>query len=199
MGPSITQYGELTASQKEEAAKLFLDGFGVFMTFSKDEKKKEELFAKVLDPKLFLCYLEEGKVLGLLGLGTSKVRPINFKKEICQKLFGRFKGAIISKQMNAIFQKQAVSSETELYIDTIVVDPGYRQKGIGTILLDKAAQFGKYDTLVLEVFSKNKAAISFYKKNGFDIKKEKRVSFMSLFGSGHPIVMAKSISAYERI
>ena len=167
MGPSITQYGELTASQKEEAAKLFLDGFGVFMTFSKDEKKKEELFVEAMDPKLFLCYLEEGKVLGLLGLGTSKVRPINFKKEICQKLFGRFKGAIISKQMNAIFQKQAVSSETELYIDTIVVDPGYRQKGVGTILLDKAAQFGKYDTLVLEVFSKNIAAINFYKKNGF--------------------------------
>ena len=197
MDNKIIEFGELNSSQKEQTVELFLEGFGDFMTFSKDEEKKKALFTEIFDPKLFLCYLEENKVLGLLGLGTNKVRPINFKKEICQKYFGKFKGAIIAKQMNPIFQKPAVSDDKELYIDTIVVDPNYRNKGIGTILLNKAAEFGIFNTLVLEVFSKNQTAISFYKKNGFTIKREKKMSFMLLFGSGHPIVMVKYISIHE--
>ena len=197
MNNKIIEFGELNSSQKEQAVELFLEGFGDFMTFSKDEEKKKALFIEIFDPKLFLCYLEENKVLGLLGLGTNKVRPINFKKEICQKYFGKFKGAIIAKQMNPIFQKPAVSDDKELYIDTIVVDPNHRKEGIGSFLLNKAETYGKYDTLVLEVFSKNQTAISFYKKNGFTIKREKKMSFMSLFGSGHPIVMVKSISIHE--
>ena len=197
MENKIIEFGELNSSQKEQAVELFLEGFGGFMTFSKDKEKKKALFIEIFDPKLFLCYLEENKVLGLLGLGTNKVRPINFKKEICQKYFGKFKGAIIAKQMNPIFQKPAVSDDKELYIDTIVVDPNHRKEGIGSFLLNKAETYGKYETLVLEVFSKNQTAISFYKKNGFTIKREKKMSFMSLFGSGHPIVMVKSISIHE--
>ena len=197
MEKKIIEFGELNDSQKHDAIELFLEGFGSFMTFSKNEEKKKALFLEIFDPTLFLCYVDDEKVLGLLGLGTNKVRPINFKKEICQKYFGKFKGTIIAKQMNPIFQKPAVSDDKELYIDTIVVDPNYRNKGIGTILLNKAAEYGIFNTLVLEVFSKNQTAISFYKKNGFTIKREKKMSFMSLFGSGHPIVMVKYISIYE--
>lgn len=191
MEKKIIEFGELNDLQKLQTVELFLNGFGRFMTFSKNEDKKKALFLEIFDPKLFLCYLEENKVLGLIGLGNNKVRPINFKKEICQKHFGKFKGAIISKQMNGIFQKPAVKLDSELYIDTIVVDINHRKKGIGTILLNKASTYGGYNTLVLEVFSKNQTAINFYKSNGFTIRKEKRMSLMSIFGSGHPIVMAK--------
>ena len=191
MEMKIIEFGELNDLQKLQTVELFLNGFGRFMTFSKNEDKKKALFLEIFDPKLFLCYLEENKVLGLIGLGNNKVRPINFKKEICQKHFGKFKGAIISKQMNGIFQKPAVKLDSELYIDTIVVDINHRKKGIGTILLNKASTYGDYNTLVLEVFSKNQTAINFYKSNGFTIRKEKRMSHMSIFGSAHPIVMAK--------
>ena len=191
MEKRIIEFGELNDLQKLQTVELFLNGFGRFMTFSKNEDKKKALFLEIFDPKLFLCYLEENKVLGLIGLGNNKVRPINFKKEICQKHFGKFKGAIISKQMNGIFQKPAVKLDSELYIDTIVVDINHRKKGIGTILLNKASTYGDYNTIVLEVFSKNQTAINFYKSNGFTIRKEKRMSLMSIFGSGHPIVMAK--------
>ena len=191
MEKKIIEFGELNDLQKLQTVELFLNGFGRFMTFSKNEDKKKALFLEIFDPKLFLCYLEENKVLGLIGLGNNKVRPINFKKEICQKHFGKFKGAIISKQMNGIFQKPAVKLDSELYIDTIVVDINHRKKGIGTILLNKASTYGDYNTLVLEVFSKNQTAINFYKSNGFTIRKQKRMSLMAIFGSGHPIVMAK--------
>ena len=194
MKKEILEFGELSFTQKEEAVELFLDGFGKFMTFSKDEKLKKELFLQIFDPKLFFCYLEDKKVLGLMGIGTNKARPINFKKEVCQKLFGKLKGAIISVQMNASFQKKVVKSEKELYLDTLVTHPSFRSKGIGTSLIKKACSFESYDSIIVEVFSKNKKAIKFYEKNGFVVTKEHKLSIMRLLGSGHPILMTKRIT-----
>ena len=190
---NILEFGELSLTQKEEAVELFMDGFGQFMTFSKDEELKKELFIQIFDPKLFLCYLEDNKVLGLMGLGTNKVRPISFKKEVCQELFGKCKGAIISKQMNATFQKIVVKGDKELYLDTLVTHPSYRSKGIGSILVNKACSLKEYNLIIVEVFSKNTKAISFYEKNGFVITKEHKFSMMRLLGSGYPITMTKHI------
>lgn len=75
------------------------------MTFSKDEDLKRKLFLEIFHPSLFQCYVEEEKVLGLMGIATSEARPLKFDYNICIKYFGKFKGAILSKQMNAIFQK----------------------------------------------------------------------------------------------
>lgn len=193
MNKEILEFGELSLNQKEQAVELFLDGFGQFMTFSKNVELKKKLFIEIFDPKLFFCYLEGNTVLGLMGLGTNKVRPINFKKDVCQKLFGKVKGSMISKQMNASFQKITVKGESELYLDTLVTHPSYRSKGIGTVLIDKACSFESYDSLVVEVFSKNKKAIKFYEKNEFAITKEHKFSLMRLLGSGYPIVMTKHI------
>ena len=190
---NILEFGELSLTQKEESVELFMDGFGQFMTFSKDEELKKKLFIQIFDPKLFLCYLEDNKVLGLMGLGTNKVRPINFKKEVCQELFGKCKGAIISKQMNATFQKIVIKGDKELYLDTLVTHPSYRSKGIGSILVNKACSLKEYNSIIVEVFSKNTKAISFYEKNGFVITKEHKFSMMRLLGSGYPITMTKHI------
>ena len=197
MGNSIIEFGKLTNSQKEEAVQLFLYGFGQFMTFSKDESLKKKLFLEVFSPNLFLCYVEENKVLGLMGLGTNKVRPIDFKKDICQKYFGKFKGSLISKQMNGIFQKPAVKRDNELYLDTLVTHPDYRSKGIGSLLIKKASSFKEYTRLVTEVFSKNENAMRFYMRNGFIISKKHKFSIMRLFGSGYPIAMSKSLTTLD--
>ena len=193
MEENIIEFGKLTPPQKEEAVELFLEGFGKFMTFSKDIELKKKLFIEIFDPKLFLCYVEDNKVLGLMGLGTNKVRPIDFKKEICQKYFGKFKGAIISKQMNGVFQNPAVKSDNELYLDTLVTHPSYRSKGIGTILINKATSYGNYESIITEVFSKNEKAIKFYEKNGFVIFKQHKFTIMRFFGSGYPIVMTNDL------
>jgi ribosomal protein S18 acetylase RimI-like enzyme len=191
MEKEILEYGRLTNEQKSEAVDLFLEGFGHFMTFSKNETGKKNLFTEIFDPELFMCYLEGDKVLGLMGLGTNMKRPIDFKVEICRKYFGKIRGTLISKQMNAIFQKPAVSSERELYLDTLVTDPGCRKKGIGTALINAACSFGDYDSVIVEVFSDNENAIGFYEKNSFVRIKENKSSVMRLLGSGYPIVMEK--------
>ena len=191
MKQSIIEFGQLNHLQKEEAVDLFLYGFGHFMTFSKDEERKKKLFLEIFSPTLFYCFVEDDKVLGLMGLGTNKVRPINFKKEICQKYFGKFKGCIISKQMNGIFQKPAVKNESELYLDTLVTHPSSRNKGIGTTLINKACENNNYGAIITEVFSKNINAIRFYEKNGFVIQKRNKCSLMRFMGSGYPIKMIK--------
>jgi ribosomal protein S18 acetylase RimI-like enzyme len=191
MKQSIIEFGQLNDAQKEEAVDLFLYGFGHFMTFSKDKALKKRLFLEIFSPNLFLCYVEDDKVLGLMGLGTNKVRPIDFKKEICQKCFGKFIGSIISKQMNSVFQKPVVKGDKELYLDTLVTHPDCRNKGIGTTLINKACSFGNYDSIITEVFSKNENALKFYKKNGFIIKKKNKLSLMRIMGSGYPITMIK--------
>ena len=193
MEKKFSEYGELNDAQKAEAVDLFLEGFGHFLTFSKDEAAKKNLFIEIFDPEFFICYLEDDKVLGLMGLGTNKKRPIDFKKEICQKYFGRIKGTLISKQMNAIFQKPAVSSDRELYLDTLVTNPEWRKKGIGTTLINEACSFGDYDSLIVEVFSDNENAIRFYEKNNFIAVKENKASVMRFLGSGYPIVMERKI------
>ena len=116
MEKTIVPYGSLREKQKAEAVELFLVGFGRFMSFSRDEALKRKLFLEILDPDWFFCCLEGEKVLGLMGLGTREKRPICFRPELCRERFGALKGALISKQMNAVFQSRAVSGERDLYL-----------------------------------------------------------------------------------
>ena len=194
MEKTIKEYGKLTVEQKKEAVELFLIGFGRFMTFSGDEALKKTLFIEIFDPEWFFCYLEGERVLGLMGLGTSKRRPIDFRPEVCRKIFGEKKGRIISKQMNAVFQSKAVKGERDLYIDTLVTDPDARNKGIGSALMEKACSFQVYDAVYTEVFSKNVNAIGFYEKHGFVSVKKEKFSLLRLQGAGYPIKMKKVIA-----
>lgn len=190
----IVEYGELNEEQKKQAVELFMEGFGHFMTFSKDEKLKRKLFQELFHPSLFSGYVEGEKVLGLLGIATSKARPLKFERDICVKYFGKWKGAILSKQMNAIFQKQVVKEPRELYIDVLVTGREARRKGVGTTLLNHAFGLDGYDTYSIEVFSNNQAAISLYEKSGFVVEKREKGSLMRFLGAGYPIKMKKQRS-----
>lgn len=188
----IVEYGCLNELQKNQAVELFIEGFGHFMTFSKDEDLKRKLFFEMFHPALFLCYVEDEKVLGLMGIATNKIRPLNFDYDLCIKYFGKLKGTIISKQMNAIFQSPVVKSKNELYIDILVTGSEARRKGVGTALLNHAFEMEGYTVWSVEAFSNNQAAISLYEKNGFRIEQRKKRSLMRFLGAGYPIRLRKS-------
>lgn len=188
----IVEYGCLNEFQKKQAVELFIEGFGHFMTFSKDEELKRELFLEIFHPSLFRCYVEEEKVLGLMGIATNKMRPLNFDYDLCIKYFGKLKGAVISKQMNAIFQTPVVRTKNELYIDILVTGSAARRKGVGTALLNHAFEMSEYTAWSVEAFSNNQAAISLYEKNGFRVDKNKKLSLMRFLGAGYPIRLRKS-------
>lgn len=53
MKSKIVEYGCLNELQKNQAVELFIEGFGHFMTFSKDEDLKRKLFLKCF---ILLCF-----------------------------------------------------------------------------------------------------------------------------------------------
>ena len=189
MNYEIVDYGCLSENQKKQAVELFMDGFGHFTTFSKDGELKRNLLGEIFHPTLFKCYVAGDDVLGMIGLATNKVRPLNFDFDTCVKYFGEFKGRILSRQMNAIFQKQVVKSKEELYIDVLVTGRDAQRKGIGTALLNYAFGLEEYNTYSIEVLSNNRAAIKLYEKIGFVVEKREKLSLIRLLGVGYPIIM----------
>jgi len=192
---SIIEYGDLNDCQKEQAVEIFLEGFGHMMTFSKDKNKLKKLFFNILNPTLFKCYVEQGQVLGIMGLATNKVRTVKFDCDVCIHLFGKMKGKILSKQMNAIFQAPVVKEDRDLYIDVLATAGKARGKGIATTLLKYAFDFKEFDNCYIEVFSNNENALRLYKKVGFSIYKKEKFSLLSLAvsGMGYPIKMKKEL------
>ena len=195
MAYEIVEYGRLSGMQKCQAVDLFLEGFGHMMTFSRDEKKKRELMSLVFDPFLFRCCVENGRVLGLLGLATHETRPIDFRRSACVQVFGKLKGALISRQMNAVFQKPVVRSEDELYIDVLVTGSAARRKGVASALLREAFAQKGYTVCYLHVFSGNRPAISLYEKHGFTVDKREKLSPMRFLGQGCPVRMKKVLGS----
>ena len=185
----IVEFGSLKDIQKEQAIDIIIEGFGHMMTFTKDKAILKEIFRNGFHPSLFLCYVEDEEVLGVMGLGTNKVRPLRFEQDICMSLFGKRKGTILSKQMNAIFQVPVVKGDRDLYIDILATAGNARRKGVATKLLSYAFELQEYDVCYIEVFSKNENAVRLYKKTGFNIYKKERFSPMIFLGFGYPILM----------
>jgi len=192
----ITEYGTLNEEQKLQAVDIYLEGFGHMMTFSKDKTTLRKLFFEILHPSLFKCYVEQEQVLGIMGLATNELRPLNFNINICRDLFGNIKGKILSKQMNAIFQAPVVTNRNELYIDVLATAGTARGKGVATTLLQYAFGLAEYDSCFIEVFSKNEPALRLYQKVGFSIYKEEKFSLLRLAvsGMGYPIKMKKALA-----
>ncbi len=191
----IIEYGTLNDCQKKQVAEIFLEGFGHMMTFSKDRNVLLDLFHTTWNPSLVKCYVEQGQVLGIMGLATNKVRPLYFDRDICMNLFGRTKGKILSKQMNTIFQTPVVTGDRDLYIDILATDTKARGKGVATELLNQAFSLKKYDCYFIEVFSKNESAFNLYQKMGFSVYKEEKLSPLRFMvrGLGYPIKMKRNV------
>ncbi len=72
----------------------------------------------------------------------------------------------------AVFYSNDMQSKNG-YITLIGLKPEYRGMGLGVLLLEKCEQTAKQDgmkKMLLEVDNDNSAAISFYKKNGYNQK-----------------------------
>ncbi len=90
-------------------------------------------------------------------------------------------GAMISKLPTFLSFNSSVGqlAKEQFYLSNIAVYPKYRGRGIGKILMQKALEQAKkqgYNTMVLDVEKYNNPAISLYKKLGFEIINEFKLS-----------------------
>lgn len=189
----IKSYDQLNKIQKEETIGVFLEGFGHMMKFSKDDQELQCLFSKAFHPTYIYTYIEDGKVLGILGIASRDIRPIKLDLNQCVSIYGKFKGSILYKQMNSIFQSQVVKKDTDIYIDILATTENARGRGVATKLLEFAFSLPDYKECYIEVLSKNLNAKRLYEKSGFVLYKKKTFSFASFMGLGYPIRMRREL------
>lgn len=71
-------------------------------------------------------------------------------------------------------QDTVLNDVTSLYIDDLCVDEACRGQGVGTALYGEISRYGKMrrcQSLTLNVWSCNKAALAFYEKMGLTVQK----------------------------
>lgn len=189
----IKAYRQLNNIQKEETVDVFLEGFSHMMTFSKDNQELKSLFSASFHPSYVYAYIENNKVLGILGTASNHVRPIKLDLNQCIRIYGKFKGSVLYKQMNLIFQSQTVKKDTDIYIDVLATAKNARGRGVATRLLEHAFSLPDYKECYIEVLSKNSNAKRLYEKSGFIVCKNLPFSFVSLMGLGYPIRMKRDL------
>lgn len=187
----IKKYKELNEAQKEKSIQILIDGFKHLFTFSKDEAELQQLFADALNSEFIYLCIENEQVLGLMGLATNQLRPVKLNEETCIRTYGKGKGKIICKQMNAIFQSPVVKQDTDLYIDVLATDKEARGKGVASKLMEYAFSLEGYKQYYIEVFSKNVNAKRLYENTGFKVIKKSPISPLLFLGYGYPIKMMK--------
>lgn len=79
---------------------------------------------------------------------------------------------------------------------TIAIRKNYRNKGIGSTLMDKAEEYAKncnVRRMELEVLGKNKRAIELYKRRGYEIEGIKKGMIEDVTGFDDMVIMAKKL------
>ena len=92
-------------------------------------------------------------------------------------------------QMGGMLHEITVHGINEGYIDYITTDDNYRGKGIATRLIKYASDKLSYESLSLDVLSKNTTAKRLYEHLGFVQTHIKRNPLVILGGFGSQIVM----------
>jgi len=191
----IKNLSELNEEHVGQAITLFVDSFYYIFakTFTKDKGVLHEFFKNSFDISMIYVYLQDDRVIGFLGLGNAHKRPIVFQKAICQRLFGKFKGAMIYR---ALFEqsKPVVHGKDEGHIDHLATDAQFRGQGIATQLVQYLCDNFAYRSYTLEVLSKNQNAMRLYQKLGFKYMRGKMGLTTMIAGLGRPILMRLDVS-----
>ena len=187
----VKRLDELEPQAWEQALDAFLEGFGGLFPFAGSQKQKRELFGGSMEQTLAYACLENGRALGVMGLSVKGRRPLSFDRELCRRIYGSVRGELVFRLMTAIYGKDPVKEQGEIYVDFLAAAAVSRGRGVGKALLEHALALPECRVCRLEVLSKNTAARRLYGKLGFQAERE-RFEFMTwLQGLGNPIDMKK--------
>jgi len=189
MGEIIKLSG-LDETQINQAFDVFVEGFyNVMSSISKDKQVIHRLFKDAFDYDMAYAYVQDGEVVGFLGVADHIKRPVKFNREAFVEIMGGFAGKMMYKGVSSAMEKPNAKDPHQIYIDYLATSPDHRSKGIGSKLISFVRDDLGYRNIELEVFSKNPRAIRFYEREGFRVVGSKRDFMVRMQGFGYRIIM----------
>lgn len=156
-------------AQSREAAALYEEAFGSkFARAIGDKQQRVDLLAASMLPEYAYAVFDENRLIALAGFQTPKgslTGKLSFFGLL--KVLGFFRG-LWAAVVFSLFEREA--EDSELVMDGIVVDPAYRNKGLGSLLLERIinhAQENGFHSVRLDVIDNNPRAKKLYEKKGF--------------------------------
>ena len=123
-----------------------------------------------------VMYQSEHFVLSLAGARSRQLEEI-LKNENQVMLVAVDESDVVIGFAHVVFLGvkafSCLKPQTNIYLQDLVVSGDYRNRGIGTLLLNEAKKYGTEkgaDFFRTQVFPMNKAGLRFYERNGFSIK-----------------------------
>ena len=123
-----------------------------------------------------VTYQSEHFVLSPLGARSRQLEEI-LKSENQVMLVAVDESDVVIGFAHVVFMGvkafSCLKPQTNIYLQDLVVSGDYRNRGIGTLLLNEAKKYGTEkgaDFFRTQVFPMNKAGLRFYERNGFSIK-----------------------------
>lgn len=181
----IEKLSNLGYKENQQVAKIFIDGFGyMFKRLTKDKELLIKCFESAFVRDLFYVALDKDRIVGFVGISDNKSRAMKLDRNIFRKYFGNFTGGVFCSQIGFMMEKPIMKEAYECYIDLLGTDIEYRNKGVGTELLNYVHNELQYDEYYIEVLSKNVTAKRLYEKIGYKLMKVNNNIFLKMQGLG---------------
>ena len=188
----ITLSHGIPAEQRERTAQLYDVAFGEKLALAiPDASDRVRLLSKSLQLEFSIGAYDGVKLIGVAGFATAEgslTGGLGYRGLISE--LGLIKGSRAAVVLS-LYDRKAKSGE--LLMDGIVVDPDYRNNGVGSRLFSRLMAFAEleqYETIRLDVIDTNPGARRLYAHLGFCEEKTERFEFLrGLLGFGESTTM----------
>lgn len=177
---------------RSSAATLYDEAFGQkFSVAIRSDRKRLSLLESCFVPEFAIVALSGNKLVGIAGFHTPKgslTAGITYSNLVSR--LGFFEGTWAAL-IFSLYERKPIPGE--LLMDGIVVHRGFREKGIGSKLLDEVARYAsehRYDRVRLDVIDTNPRAKTLYEQKGFQAVKTEEYPYLRwLLGFGSSTTM----------
>ncbi len=180
---------------RHQAAIVCYEGFRAQMELLVGSQQKGVvLLEQSLDLELALMALQQGRLVGFVGLQYENRPFFRFERSHFTQELGFLRGLLVYLLFN-LFATQILPQE--MFINVIVVDVSVRGKGIGTSLMQavfEIAQQNQFHAVVLDVIDTNPDARRLYERLGFKPVRMRKYGYLrNLIGSSAVTTMRKDV------
>jgi ribosomal protein S18 acetylase RimI-like enzyme len=181
---------------RHQAAIVCYEGFRAQMELLVGSQQKGiVLLEQSLDLELALMALQQGRLVGFVGLQYENRPFFRFERSHFTQELGFLRGLLVYLLFN-LFATQILRQE--MFINVIVVDASVRGNGIGTSLMQavfEIAQQNQFHAVVLDVIDTNPDARRLYERLGFKPVRMRKYGYLrNLIGSSAVTTMRKDVN-----